>query len=411
MFIINDMIASSSRDTSLQMVKLENSQEFYHIVPTHLDCSFIQHITDYDEKSCIKKLSNEKVKHYMVDQILSKLKQEDFKINPKELTPNCWSLLNLSILAFTQRFLSWKEITKKISGPAINFKVRTAHLNAANPWHSTLDCDFILSFHSPTWPTPAREWLTRVRAWPGQDDVKTVVMGGCELVPKVGLSDDQFRWRLSFSRAEGFLASKVQPKQRVCYFALKAFFKTRLKHVCTFFKSYHIKTLFFYFLQGKSHEYWNNTSEENIVLDLLDMVHEALKTKMCPHFFIFELNLWETKDLEDYVKFRKQSNRAMKLLNDTMTEKHLFRLFIPAKIQTKILLDDQNREKIQSSWKIFCKIIFCLSLCFIISSPVFILMLIMLLQNGIVWIIGSVCSLPLILVFLMMLYISKKCCL
>ena len=132
---------------------------------------------------------------------------------------------------------------------------------------------------------------------------------------------------------------------------------------------------------------------------------------MCPHFFIFELNLWETKDLEDYVKCRKQSNRAMRLLNDTMTEKHLFRLFIPAKIQTKILLDDQNREKIQSSWKIFCKIIFCLSLCFIISSPVFILMLIMLLQNGIVWIIGSVCSLPLILVFLMMLYISKKCCL
>ena len=58
------------------------------------------------------------------------------------------------------------------------------------------------------------EWTTRVRYWPQQDIVKQVVAGGSELVPKVGLVNDQFRWSLSFSQSEYLLALQIGPKPR-----------------------------------------------------------------------------------------------------------------------------------------------------------------------------------------------------
>jgi hypothetical protein len=108
------------------------------------------------------KLSNQRAKLFLMDNVLSKLTQDQFNIAATELKPDCRSLSTLSVLAFTQRFLSWTEINTQITGPAVNFKVRNAHLNPYNEWHKTIDCDFLLSFHNPSWPPSATEWKTRV---------------------------------------------------------------------------------------------------------------------------------------------------------------------------------------------------------------------------------------------------------
>ena len=276
--------------------------------------------------------------------------------------------------------------------------------------HKTIDCDFLLSFHSPAWPTSAREWRTRIRAWPDQDAVNTVVAGGCELVPKIGLNNDQFRWRLSFSRAEGFLASQVGPKQRICYLALKMFFKQKLKNVCSFLKSYHLKTLFFYFLERKSAEYWKTTSEDAVLKHLLEMVSGALQVKTCPHYFIHHVNLWETAYLAEYVQFRKQCILGIKCVNKAIGKKKQIDLFLPVKVQTQLLIDKQYRVRKRGFWWMFILILGWSILCNLISSLVFIILLVMLLQAVIVWLIGSVCCSPLIAIFLVLFYLVKKTC-
>ena len=246
-----------------------------------------------------------------------------------------------------------------------------------------------------------------MRAWPGQDMVRRVVGGGCELVPKVGLVNDQFRWRLSFSRAEGFLASQMEPKPRVCYLALKIYLKRKLKHVCPFVKSYHLKTLLFYFMETKSTQYWKETSAESVFLQLLQMLSEAFMNRQCPHYFIRELNLWESSNLAEYVKIRRQCIRGLQYVKETINRGDLVNLFLAPKVQSQILLDTEYKRR---PWLMVCMLMGGVTICTVICSPVCVIMLVLVVQTVTVWIIGTVCCLPLIAVFMIIFVILRKTC-
>ena len=79
--------------------------------------------------------------------------------------------------------------------------------------------------------------------------------------------------------AEHALSCCVGKKERETYLAVKLILKRKLKPVCPFLKSYHIKTIFFHFMETKTKEYWEEKELEITIKDFLG--------KTCPlNFFI-----------------------------------------------------------------------------------------------------------------------------
>ena len=90
-------------------------------------------------------------------------------------------------------------------------------------------------------------------------------------MPKKRAAQDNRAWRLSFSMAEHALASSVGEKARKTYLAVKMIVKRKLRAVCPFLKSYHIKTVFFHYMETKTEEFWEETELETSIKDLLGL--------------------------------------------------------------------------------------------------------------------------------------------
>merc|ERR1719318_1860282 len=94
--------------------------------------------------------------------------------------------------------------------------------------------------------------MTLKRNWPTAEVLNQVVQSGCQAVPKADLTNDQFCWRLSFSRGEQILSKYVPANARLAFLAVKLAWKQGLKPACSKLKSYHIKTMFYHFLEAET---------------------------------------------------------------------------------------------------------------------------------------------------------------
>ena len=99
--------------------------------------------------------------------------------------------------------------------------------------------------------------------------MREVLATGCQAVPKADPSRDKFSWRLSFSRGELLLSQHVPHKARLAYVALKVFYKDNLKSICPSIRSYHLKTIFYHFLEKHQWEKYENSSVDSLVRELL----------------------------------------------------------------------------------------------------------------------------------------------
>ena len=122
--------------------------------------------------------------------------------------------------------------------------------------------------------------------------VEAVVATGCQVVPKADPSGDEFSWRLSFSRGELLLAQHVSSAARVLYVSAKLFWKEKLKVVCSSLRSYHVKTLFYHFLEATTVQQIEEVDTEIMLRRFLAFIHSHLEARSCPHFFISTLNLF-----------------------------------------------------------------------------------------------------------------------
>ena len=280
MFIPTSLVVSLERGR-LTLVGIDGHEEYFHMLATTKNCKCLNYLSDNEGF-----IDNRKDK-MMMKTIVASAPKEDFV----SLNINAKNLLGLACINFTQRLLKWDRIQTTVTGPALNFKVITAHLNHSlakqNEWVKRVDCDFILAFHLDHWPVVAGEWATRPRQWPTQKIVKRIVKAGCELVPKIRSTQDNRAWRLSFSMAEYALSCCVGEKARKTYLAVKLLVKEKLKPVCPFLKTYHIKTIFFHFMESKTEEYWENTELNIAIGDLLGKSMSYLIRKKCYFYFSF----------------------------------------------------------------------------------------------------------------------------
>ena len=110
----------------------------------------------------------------------------------------------------------------------------------------------------------------------------------CEVVPKAGLDGDNLNWRLSFSQAEKILSEEVSERARMTYLAAKIILKKYLQFSCPILKSYHLKTIFFHYLEKKPADYWKANSIEKTITDFLGELLLTMEKKTCSHYFIKE---------------------------------------------------------------------------------------------------------------------------
>ncbi|XP_070566333.1 uncharacterized protein [Ptychodera flava] len=185
------------------------------------------------------------------------------------------------------------------------------HIGKEGPavhWHSIYDhgtetFDMAIAIPCQSWPSVAKEWLTRDHrsGWPSESLKERVVRTGCMLVPKSPEnSTTLLEWRLSFSLAERDLAEDLTDAQRTAYVFFKQLYKLFLKHPTTEgIKSYHLKNIFFRMLEQIPRPYWSKDDIVPRVMDLLYELNTCLLNMNCPHYFLPGNNLFD--GIEDSV--------------------------------------------------------------------------------------------------------------
>ena len=97
---------------------------------------------------------------------------------------------------------------------------------------------------------------------------------------------DNRAWRLSFSMAEHALSCCVGNKEKKTYLAVKMIVKKKLKPVCPFLKSYHIKTIFFHYMETQTNEYWEELELEMTIKDFLGKACHPFLFLVCYIFYL-----------------------------------------------------------------------------------------------------------------------------
>eukprot|EP00092_Neocalanus_flemingeri_P015013 GFUD01016215.1.p1 GENE.GFUD01016215.1~~GFUD01016215.1.p1 ORF type:complete len:1587 (-),score=281.46 GFUD01016215.1:23-4294(-) len=272
--------------SNLPVEYIMKDDEFLHIFALSNSCLMVNRLTEFHAASKSVKLSANKARKFMKN-IVDSADLGKQANGMKTLSRNI-----LSFLFNLPRLGRWNQQITESTGPAANYQERSGGPLTSKEWKTSLDCDFLLSIELGTWPLAAESWAARDRFWPTNQVVTEVLATGCQAVPKADPSGDQFSWRLSFSRGELLLSQHVPQHARLAYVALKVYYKNNLKVICPSLRSYHLKTLFYHFLERNEPEHITNSSVDNLVRNMLHHLQQHLRLRSCPHYFIPSINLF-----------------------------------------------------------------------------------------------------------------------
>ena len=140
------------------------------------------------------------------------------------------------------------------------------------------------------WPPQAHRWSRRQRkfGWPTSEIISEVIEAGCDIVPKAHPEhkQDEFQWRISFSRAEMILLKSLTPTQQIVYHLLRYFAKKELIEVGqqhNVMQGYCLKTLMLWACERKSLDWWKSECVIQITCTLLQTLRKWLSKKHCAH--------------------------------------------------------------------------------------------------------------------------------
>ena len=147
----------------------------------------------------------------------------------------------------------------------------------------------------------ASEWVTRRReyGWPDQETISLVVEGGCHIVPvaHIDCNEDEYQWRISFSKAEIILIKRWTPKQQMVYHMLRYFAKNELipsdwRNFDEIVSTYSLKTLMLWQSERKPLEWWNSRGILETCCRLVRILFSCLMNVDCKNYFIRKCNLF-----------------------------------------------------------------------------------------------------------------------
>ena len=150
------------------------------------------------------------------------------------------------------------------------------------------------------WPEQAEAWIARARLWLPHMTMQSIVVKGCQLVPRSSPGGDKnSEWRISFSGPEAILAQHCSKEQRRAYYFFKILFYRYLKGVEPLeadakpLYSYFIKTTMLWTCENHSPDDPVWLSLDDSMQVLLSMLLRHLKSRFLPHYFIPQINLLE----------------------------------------------------------------------------------------------------------------------
>ena len=249
----------------------------------------------------------------------TKLAMNFFKasINDAFFYSNSQLLKNLPAMLNTREIVKdkvWEsnKVLVEQAGPSINVKI------TGDGGHLVFDCDFLLSLPVVGWPSPAEEWVQRQRKWPNEEFVRWLAQLPCHLIAKPILIEDDQTWRFSFSRQELEITRSMTENSRLCYIALKFIFKKYVKQHNSGLKSYHMLTLFLWFLESKETDFWMENSLKEIIEELVKYVSSRIRSDEIPHYFIRTINL------ADLIVGSQSLHHSADKLNEIVAQKDWF---------------------------------------------------------------------------------------
>ncbi|XP_002741029.1 uncharacterized protein LOC100375194 [Saccoglossus kowalevskii] len=169
--------------------------------------------------------------------------------------------------------------------------------------------DIGIAFPCSTWPSAAREWLTRPRpgGWPSQKVIDHIVRRRCMVVPAPSVEGSKsLEWQLSFSLVERILARDLLKTQAVCYILIKLIYINYLRQPHKpGIRPYHLKNIFLRLLERIPLNTWDYVNMGRRTMDLLHELDECLSKRFCPHYFMPQVNLFH--DLSDDILAETQT--------------------------------------------------------------------------------------------------------
>ena len=133
------------------------------------------------------------------------------------------------------------------------------------------------------------------------------------MIPKSQPKDKKkITWRFSFSYAEVQLSKLINPVAQKCFICLKVIGRYYLEPQCEKFRSYHLKSIFYYTLEKTQIELWTDHNIEKGFEVLLDELLQTLNEKHCPHFWISNINLYEGIERKSLKSLYKTSLKIRK---------------------------------------------------------------------------------------------------
>ncbi|KAM9733141.1 LOW QUALITY PROTEIN: nucleotidyltransferase MB21D2-like [Menidia menidia] len=144
------------------------------------------------------------------------------------------------------------------------------------------------------WPAVAQSWLMENHFWDGKITEEEVI-SGFYLVPacsSAGRKENE--WRLSFARSEVQLKKCISPGLMTAYQACKAMVGRQLARPPRAVSPYHLRSLMLWACDRLPAPYLTQDGlAAHFLLGLLDDLQHCLLNKLCPNYFIPQVNMLE----------------------------------------------------------------------------------------------------------------------
>lgn len=273
---------------------------------------------------------------------------------------------------FAESFYDWSQKLDKGLQEASAYKsaICCTKIKSASNCQYKAILEFMPVIPIPKWPDAAREWKNRRRPsaldkrtnieyrWPRMSHVDMIAKQGCHLMTEGGKFRGRFsnnfklEWQLSFGSAqETLLNSLSEPHLRALLWARLIF-----RHVVApigILTSYHIDTVFFWLVE-ENYTNWLEASLGEKIVGLFQVLHDMIRQRKLPHYFIRKRNLLQTKEPKDiykaqhrlfqlnerFVPFVMQAAKQLQTSNTTFPQLDLTRLF--EIVTTTMSLDSIN---------------------------------------------------------------------
>jgi tetratricopeptide (TPR) repeat protein len=161
--------------------------------------------------------------------------------------------------------------------------------------------DIAFTLHSRQWISIANQWVTRSNcSWPSSDVKSQIIDHGVLFVPigSKGSKNEHIEWRISFSVGEKLLIYSFTHTQLLCYALMKILINdvvnrdSRCKDlICSFY----IKNIIFWISEEIPLSIWRPENLISCFLRCFKRLIYCLEYRICLHYFIPKINMFEDK--------------------------------------------------------------------------------------------------------------------